>query len=70
MGSANPKITIFSAPEPFVGSYKQSQSLAIKSWLSLSSQIVVVLFSQHPSVASFASSYPSRVLVDSHVDFT
>ena len=57
----NPKVTIFSAPSPFTGSVAARQSLAVRSWLALSSQITVVLFSQHPSVFSFAEAFGSRV---------
>ncbi|KAI9386587.1 hypothetical protein POPTR_010G046100v4 [Populus trichocarpa] len=62
-GLSHPIITIFSAPTA-PGS---NQSLAIRSWLALSPQITVVLFTQHPS---FASAFGSRVLVDSTTDFT
>nr|TKR66269.1 hypothetical protein D5086_0000313460 [Populus alba] len=44
-----------------------NQSLAIRSWLALSPQITVVLFTQHPS---HASAFGSRVLVGSTIDFT
>ncbi|PON99045.1 Nucleotide-diphospho-sugar transferase [Trema orientale] len=66
----NPKITIFSAPSPFISSIAARQSLAVRSWLALSSQITVVLFSQHPSVFSFAEAFGSRVLVEPRIDFT
>ncbi|XP_039034794.1 beta-arabinofuranosyltransferase RAY1-like [Hibiscus syriacus] len=65
-----PKITIFTAPTPFTGSSGTKQSLAIRSWLALSPQISVILFSQHHSAASFATSFGSRVLVESNIDFT
>lgn len=65
-----PKITIFSAPSPFAGSVGTRQSLAIRSWLVLSPEITVVLFSQDPSVSSFAAFFGSRVLVDPYIDFT
>ena len=66
----NPRITIFSAPSPFNGSAEARQSLAVRSWLALSPQITVVLFSQDPSVVSFADAFGSRVLVDPNIDFT
>jgi len=67
-GLSPPTITIFSAPtDPFAASADPKQSLAIRSWLALSPQIIVVLFTQHPS---FASAFGSRVLVDSTIDFT
>lgn len=66
----NPKITIFSAPSPFNGSVGARQSLAIRSWLALSPQITVVLFSQDPSAVSFAVPFGSRVLVEPNIDFT
>ncbi|KAJ6313433.1 hypothetical protein OIU77_014856 [Salix suchowensis] len=44
-GLSHPLITIFSAPTA-PGS---DQTLAIRSWLALSPQITVVLFTQHPS---------------------
>ncbi|KAK8615872.1 hypothetical protein V6N13_017445 [Hibiscus sabdariffa] len=65
-----PKITIFTAPAPFTGSSGTKQSLAIRSWLALSPQISVILFSQHHSAASFATSFGSRVVVESDIDFT
>lgn len=65
--SANPSITIFSAPGPLTGSI---QTLAIRSWLALTPQITVILFSQHPSVVSFARAFGSRVFVDPNIDFT
>lgn len=65
-----PRITIFSAPSPFNGSVGARQSLAIWSWLALSPQISAVLFSQHPSVVSFAGDFGSRVLVEPNIDFT
>ncbi|CAI0390436.1 unnamed protein product [Linum tenue] len=64
--SNNPNITVFSATT----SIGPKQSLAVRSWLGLSPQITVVLFSQHPSVRSFASGFGLRVLVDSTIDFT
>lgn len=67
-GLGPPRITIFSAPtDPFAASADSKQSLAIRSWLALSPQIIVVLFTQQPS---FASAFGSRVLVDSTIDFT
>ncbi|KAJ4823298.1 hypothetical protein Tsubulata_028573 [Turnera subulata] len=68
--SSNPDITIFSAPASFSGSVGASQILAIRSWLALSPQITVVLFSQDPSVVSFAAPFGSQLVVDSGVDFT
>ncbi|KAK8589841.1 hypothetical protein V6N13_088652 [Hibiscus sabdariffa] len=58
-----PKITVFTAPMPFTGSSRTKQSLAIRSWLALSTQISVILFTQYHSAASFAISFGSRVLV-------
>lgn len=66
----NPTITILTAPEPFIGSVGDKQSLAIRSWLALSPWIKVVLFSQHSSVVSFADAFGSRIFVDSNIDFT
>lgn len=66
----DPKITIFSAPSAFNGSVGARQSLAIRSWLALSPRIEVVLFSQDPSVFSFAEDFGSRVLVETNIDFT
>lgn len=68
--TGNPRITIFSAPSPFTGSVGARQSLAVRSWLSLSLQITVVLFSQDPSVFNFAGVFGSRVLVEPNIDFT
>lgn len=66
----NPKITIFSAPSAFNGSTGARQSLAVRSWLALSPQVTVVLFSQDPSVLTFAGDFGSRVLVETNIDFT
>lgn len=68
--SSLPSITIFTAPSPFVGSIGERQSLAVRSWLGLSENINVVLFSQHPSVFSFATSIGSRISVETKIDFT
>ncbi|GAV91139.1 Nucleotid_trans domain-containing protein [Cephalotus follicularis] len=68
--AGNPKVTIFSGPRPFTDSVGHMRGLAIRTWLALSPDITVVLFSQDPSVHSFAASFGSRVLVESHVDFT
>lgn len=69
--SVGPRITILSAPSPFSGSVGDRQSLAVRSWLSLSPQITVVLFAQHSCVFSFAQSLgSSRVLVEPDIDFT
>lgn len=65
-----PKITLFTAPRPFVGSIGERQALAVRSWLGLSENINVVLFSQDPSVFSFADSIGSRVSVETKIDFT
>ncbi|PQQ02732.1 beta-arabinofuranosyltransferase RAY1 [Prunus yedoensis var. nudiflora] len=65
-----PKIIIFSAPRPFTGSVGARQSLAVRSWLALTPQIAVVLFSKDPSVVSFAGAFDSRVLVEPNIDFT
>lgn len=69
-GLDTPRITIFSAPAPFAGSVGGRQSLAVRSWLALSPQITVVLFSSDPSVVSFAGEFGLRVLVDPNIDFT
>ena len=68
--TGNPRIIIFSAPVPFAGSVGARQALAIRSWLALSPQVAVLLFTQDPSAVSFASAFDSRVLVDSSIDFT
>ncbi|KAL0421436.1 UNVERIFIED_CONTAM: Beta-arabinofuranosyltransferase RAY1 [Sesamum latifolium] len=65
-----PKVTIFAAPRPFIGSVGERQALAVRSWLGLSENINVVLFSQDPSVFSFADSFGSRVSVETEIDFT
>ncbi|KAL6569129.1 hypothetical protein OROHE_003410 [Orobanche hederae] len=65
-----PKTTLFTAPMPFVGSIGERQALAVRSWLGLSENISVVLFSQDPSVLSFADSFGSRVFVETNIDFT
>ncbi|KAF7809340.1 rhamnogalacturonan II specific xylosyltransferase [Senna tora] len=63
-------ITIFTAPKPFTGSTATRQTLAVRSWLALSPHVTVVLYSQHSSVASFAHTFGSRVLVNIQIDFT
>lgn len=70
--SSIPTITIFTAVSPFIGSIGIKQTLAIKSWLRLSQEIRVVLFSKDPSVFSFAGSFgpDSRVSVEPTIDFT
>lgn len=70
LDSTSLSITIFTAPKPFMGSTGTKQTLAVRSWLALSPHVTVVLFSQHPSVFSFASGFDSRVLVDANIDFT
>lgn len=68
--SGGPKIAIFTAPIPFTGSAGNKQAVAIRSWLGLSADIIVVLFSQDPSVFSFAAAFGSRVSVEPNIDFT
>lgn len=69
-GSETPTIIIFSAPRPFSGSVGARQSLALRSWLALCPEVTVVLFSNDPSVVSFAETFGSRVVVDPNIDFT
>ncbi|CAA7022396.1 unnamed protein product [Microthlaspi erraticum] len=72
----SPKITIFTALS--VSSFEEDHSqalLVIRSWLALSSQIKVVIFTQHNSssssaASSFADKFGSRLLLDSTIDFT
>ena len=69
--SGGPNITIFTAPlRPFRDKYRNVQAVAVRSWLGLSSNINVVLFSQDPLVFSFAAAFGSRVSVESNIDFT
>ena len=68
--SSGPTITIFAAPRPFEGSFGERQGLAIRSWLGLSPDIDVVLFSQDPSAVFFATAFGSRVSVEPNIDFT
>lgn len=65
-----PSITIFTAPRPFAGLIGERQAVAVKSWLGLSENLNVVLFSRDPSVSSFASSTSSRISVETEIDFT
>lgn len=65
-----PSITLFTAPRPFVGTVGERQALAIRSWLGLSPDISVVLFSQDSSVFSFAELLSHRVSVEPNIDFT
>ncbi|XP_044492266.1 beta-arabinofuranosyltransferase RAY1 isoform X3 [Mangifera indica] len=67
---SGPKIAIFTAPAPFIGSIGSSQSLAMRSWLGLSPQITVLLFTQHPSAVAFARDFGSRLMVEPNIDFT
>ncbi|KAK9063484.1 hypothetical protein SSX86_017354 [Deinandra increscens subsp. villosa] len=70
--SVGPTVTIFAAARPFIGLIGSRQSLAVRSWLGLSQDIRVILFSQDPSVFSFADSFgpDSRVSVEPHIDYT
>ncbi|EOA33216.1 hypothetical protein CARUB_v10019952mg [Capsella rubella] len=69
--AAAPRITIFTALHSLD---EGSQALlGIRSWLALSSQVTVVLFSQHnnsSSYSSFTDKFGSRLLLDSTIDFT
>lgn len=65
-----PSITLFTAPRPFVGTVGERQALAIRSWLGLSPDISVVLFSQDSTVFSFAELLSHRVSVEPNIDFT
>ncbi|KNA12497.1 hypothetical protein SOVF_125280 [Spinacia oleracea] len=67
---SNPSITLFSAPSPFNSSAGKRQALAVRSWLGLSPNINVVLFGNDTSLQSFASSFGSRVFVESDIDFS
>ncbi|XAR65113.1 Fucosylgalactoside 3-alpha-galactosyltransferase [Bertholletia excelsa] len=66
----SPTISICTAPGPFSGSVGSRQALAIRSWLALSSDVTVVLFSQEPAAFSFARGFGTRVLVEPNIDFT
>ncbi|XP_057948350.1 uncharacterized protein LOC131144024 [Malania oleifera] len=66
----DPTIAIFSAPRPFTGSIGARQVLAVRSWLALSPDISIFLFSRDPSVASFARAFGSRVSIEPNIDFT
>ncbi|RRT78736.1 hypothetical protein B296_00010106 [Ensete ventricosum] len=70
----SPSIVIFAAPRRFstdksdlVGA---RQDMAVRSWLALSPDVSVVLFSQHPSIFALARSLGPRVTVESAIDFT
>ncbi|KAK4779645.1 hypothetical protein SAY87_015751 [Trapa incisa] len=68
--SSGPRITIFTAPGPFSGSAGDRQKVAIRSWLGLSTDVRVVLFSQDASVVPSIGSFGSRLIVDPNIDFT
>lgn len=68
--SFGPTISIFTAVRPFEDSVGERQALAVRSWLRLSPNINVVLFSQDPSAVSFAGAFGSRVSVEPNIDFT
>ncbi|VFQ87692.1 unnamed protein product [Cuscuta campestris] len=70
LDKGNPKVTIFTAPRPFHGVVGERQELAVRSWLGLSPDIAVVLFTQHPSASSFAMSFGSKVAVQPDIDFS
>ncbi|CDY66305.1 BnaA07g38850D [Brassica napus] len=66
--STAPRITIFTALPSSSSSF---DSQAIHSWLALSSQVKVVLFTQHNNNnSSLTDTFGSRLLLDSTVDFT
>ncbi|XP_010471061.1 PREDICTED: beta-arabinofuranosyltransferase RAY1 isoform X1 [Camelina sativa] len=70
IAAAPPKITIFTALRSSSSLDEDSQAfLAIRSWLALSSQVTVVLFSPS-SASSFTDKFGSRLLLDSTIDFT
>ncbi|KAJ0972450.1 hypothetical protein J5N97_020409 [Dioscorea zingiberensis] len=71
------RITIFSAPKPFLVSANNGvdlvgdrQELAVRSWLALSPDVAVVLFGRHASIFAFAAKLGPRVSVESAIDFT
>ncbi|KAL0807413.1 hypothetical protein Bca101_099905 [Brassica carinata] len=65
--SVSPRITIFTALHDSSSSF---DSQAIHSWLALSSQVKIVLFTQHNNNSSLTDTFGSRLLLDSTVDFT
>lgn len=69
-----PSITIYAAPRPFSADkmdlVRARQELAVRSWLALSPDVLVVLFGQHPSITAFAGTLGPRVTVESDIDFT
>ncbi|ANM59745.1 Nucleotide-diphospho-sugar transferase family protein [Arabidopsis thaliana] len=82
IATAAPRITIFTSLN--VSSLEENSQalLALRSWLALSSQITVVLFTQHNNnnnnnnnnhssdSSSFTDKFGSRLLLDSTIDFT
>lgn len=70
VNSTSPKITIFSAPNRLNAPPGPRHVLALRSWLALSPDVTVVLFSRDPSVVAFAGSFGSRVSVEPNIDFT
>ncbi|KAJ4874770.1 Nucleotide-diphospho-sugar transferase family protein [Raphanus sativus] len=66
--STAPRITIFTALHSSSSSFI---SQAIRSWLALSSQVTVVIFTQHNNYSpSFTDTFGSRLVLDSTIDFT
>lgn len=63
-----PNITIFSALS--LDSVDARWDFAVRSWLSLSPNVMVVLFAQHPSLVRFAGKFGSRVSIESGIDFS
>uniref|UniRef100_A0A7N0TE05 Nucleotide-diphospho-sugar transferase domain-containing protein n=1 Tax=Kalanchoe fedtschenkoi TaxID=63787 RepID=A0A7N0TE05_KALFE len=67
--SVTPKITIFTSPDPFSNAIWFKMSLSVSSWIQLSKNISVVLFSRDLYVHQFADEFGPRVSVDPNVDF-
>ncbi|KAL9259487.1 Beta-arabinofuranosyltransferase RAY1-like protein [Drosera capensis] len=69
-GSGRVRITIYTAPRPFVGTVGDRQAVAVRSWLGLGDDVRVVLFGRDASVREFADGVGSRVSVESDIDFS
>ncbi|CAN8275725.1 unnamed protein product [Cochlearia groenlandica] len=64
-GTVSPKITIFTVKDN-----NNKSLLYVHSWLALSSQINVVLFTQNKNNSSFSNIYGARLVLDSTIDYT
>ncbi|CAM8878516.1 unnamed protein product [Rhodiola kirilowii] len=65
-----PIIHIFTSPDPFSNDVWFKMALSVSSWIQLSENVSVVLFSRDVYVHTFTDEFGSRVTVDPNVDFS